>query len=77
MKISIIVAVYNIEQYLEKCLQKLIKVGPDVKEIICIDDGSTDNSYSIIRKYEEIDQRIIPIHKDNGGISSTSTANIK
>ena len=56
MKISIIVAVYNIEQYLEKCLQKLIKVGPDVTERICIDDGSTDNSYSIIRRYEEIDQ---------------------
>ena len=77
MKISIIVAVYNIEQYLEKCLQKLIKVGPDVTEIICIDDGSTDNSYSIIRRYEEIDQRIIPIHKDNGGISSTRNMGIK
>ena len=77
MKISIIVAVYNIGQYLEKCLQKLIQVSQDVVEIICIDDGSTDNSYSVICKYKEIDPRIIALRKDNGGISSTRNIGIR
>lgn len=70
MKVSIIVAIYNIEQYLEKCLQSLVQAGPDVIEIICVDDGSTDHSYSIICKHREKDQRIVAIRKENGGLSS-------
>lgn len=70
MKVSIIVTIYNIEQYLERCLQSLVQAGPDVIEIICVDDGSIDNSYSIICKYRDQDQRIIAIRKENGGISS-------
>ena len=70
MKVSIIVAIYNIEPYLEKCLQSLLKCSPRITEIICVDDGSTDNCYSIICKYKEIDSRIIAIHKENGGLSS-------
>lgn len=77
MKVSIIVAIYNIEQYLEKCLQSLVQVGPNVIEIICVDDGSVDNSYSIICKYKEKDQRIIAIRKENGGISSARNKGIQ
>ena len=70
MKISMIVAVYNIEKYLDRCLQSLIKTGQNVTEIICVDDGSTDNSYSIICKYSKKDPRIVCVHKENGGLSS-------
>ena len=77
MKVSIIVTVYNIEQYLDKCLQSLIKTGKDITEIICVDDGSTDKSYSIVREYKKKDSRIIGIHKENGGISSARNKGIQ
>lgn len=77
MKVSIIVTIYNTEQYLDKCLQSLIKTGKDITEIICVDDGSTDKSYSIVREYKKKDSRIIGIHKENGGISSARNKGIQ
>lgn len=77
MKVSIIVTAYNIGKYLEKCLQSLLKTSPYISEIICVDDGSTDNSYAIICKYKKIDPRIIAIHKENGGISSARNKGIQ
>lgn len=77
MKVSIIVTIYNIEQYLDKCLQSLIKTGQNVAEIICVDDGSTDNSSSIVCEYRKKDSRIIGIHKENGGISSARNKGIQ
>lgn len=77
MKVSIIVAVYNIEKYLEKCLQSLILTNTHVNEIICVNDGSTDSSAKIVMKYQKRDKRIILLNKENGGISSARNAGIE
>lgn len=69
-KISIIVPVYNVEQYLEECLHSLIQQTLIEIEIICVDDCSSDNSGNIIDSYAIKDPRIKPIHlKKNCGTS--------
>lgn len=77
IKLSIIVAIYNIENYIEKCLESLINQKLDNIEIICVNDGSTDNSLNIIKEYASKDNRIKIINKTNGGISSARNAGIK
>lgn len=67
--ISIIIPVYNSEQYLEKCLNSIIEQTYKQLEIICVDDDSTDNSLVILEKYAAIDDRIKVIHKKNEGVS--------
>lgn len=66
-KISVIVLVYNIEQYLSKCLDSIINQTYRNLEIIIIDDGSTDSSKDICDIYEKKDQRIKVIHQKNSG----------
>lgn len=68
--VSVIVPVYNVEDYLERCLESIVKQTFSNIEIICVDDGSTDRSGELLDKYAEIDSRIIVIHKENGGVSS-------
>ena len=75
--ISIIVAVYNIEHYLEKCLNSLIKLDNKVIEILCVNDGSTDKSEDIIKKYSHLDKRIRLLSKINGGLSSARNYGIE
>lgn len=70
-KISIIVPIYNVERYLEKCIQSLVSQSFINLEIILINDGSTDNCINICKKYEEIDKRIKIIDKINEGVSAT------
>lgn len=67
--ISIIIPVYNVEEYLDKCLESVINQTYNNIEIILVDDGSTDNSGKICDKYEEKDSRVKVIHKENGGQS--------
>ncbi|MDR2007402.1 MAG: glycosyltransferase [Alphaproteobacteria bacterium] len=69
-KISVIIPVYNVEIYLEKCLQSVINQTLSDIEIICINDGSTDNSSDILKKYEAIDKRIILINQENQGVAT-------
>lgn len=76
-KISIIVPIYNMEQYLERCVDSILSQTYKDFEIILVDDGSTDNSGIICDDYAEKDQRIKVIHKKNGGISSARNAGIK
>lgn len=76
-KVSIIVPVYNNELYLEKCLDSIINQTYKNIEIILINDGSTDNSLNILRKYEKKDKRIIIIDKKNEGVSIARNAGIK
>lgn len=66
-KVSIIVPTYNVEQYLEECMESI--VGQTLKdlEIICVNDGSTDNSLNILKRYASADDRIIIIDKKNEG----------
>lgn len=68
-KISIIVAVYNIEAYIARCIESLLDQSYKNLEILLIDDGSTDRSGNICRMYAEKDSRIRYFHKDNGGLS--------
>lgn len=68
-KITVIVPVYNVENYLNKCLDSLINQTYKNLEIIVINDGSTDNSGEICQEYAQKDNRIIYIEKENGGLS--------
>ena len=68
-KITVIVPVYNVENYLNKCLDSLINQTYKNLEIIFINDGSTDNSGKICQEYAQKDNRIIYIEKENGGQS--------
>ena len=70
MKVSVIVPVYNVEEYLPKCLDSLINQTLSDIEIIVVNDGSPDNSQDIIDKYKKKDKRIISIIKENGGQGS-------
>ena len=56
--VSVIVAVYNCEKYVDECILSLIKQSYKNIEIVLVDDGSTDNSFNIISKYLKIDERI-------------------
>lgn len=76
-KISIIVAVYNIEAYIERCIKSLLNQSYRNLEILLIDDGSTDGSGQICRKLGEGDSRIRYIYKDNGGLSDARNTGMK
>ncbi len=67
-KISIILPVYNVEEYLERCLASLVNQTYKNIEIIIVNDGSPDNSQSIIDRYKEKDPCIISLIKENGGL---------
>ena len=69
-EISIIVPVYNVEKYLENCIESILNQTFKDFELILVDDGSTDNSGKICDIYEKKDSRIKVIHKNNGGLSS-------
>ena len=64
-KVSVIIPVYNVEQYLRECLNSVVKQTLKEIEIICVDDGSTDNSLSILKEYAEKDHRITIITQKN------------
>jgi len=66
-KVSVIIPVYNVEKYLRECLDSVINQTLKDIEIICINDGSTDNSLQILKEYEKKDSRIKIINKENGG----------
>lgn len=73
-KISIIVPVYNIEEYVPKCIESLCSQTYNNIEIILVDDGSTDQSGMICDLYAKRDARIKVIHKENGGLVSARQA---
>lgn len=68
--VSIIVPIYNAEQYVARCIDSIIAQSYTDWELLLIDDGSTDNSASVCVKYAENDNRIRLIRKPNGGVSS-------
>lgn len=76
-KISIIVAVYNIEAYLPRCMESICGQTYENLEIILVDDGSTDTSPAICDSYGEKDSRILVIHKQNGGLSDARNAGME
>lgn len=66
--VSVIVPVYNTGPYLPRCIESIIRQNYEKIELLLIDDGSTDNSLEICRKYMQIDNRIKVIHQENGGV---------
>ena len=77
IKVSIIIPVYNVEDYLEECLDSVCAQTLKDIEIICIDDGSTDNSLNILKEYASKDSRIKIITRKNGGQASARNLGIK
>ena len=77
MKISIIIPVYNGENYLKTIIPKLIKQPYKNIELILVNDGSNDGSLNICNLYAMQDSRIIVIDKTNGGICSARNAGLK
>ena len=73
-KISIVVPVYNVEAYLERCIESLLGQTYRNIEIILIDDGSDDASKEICDRYAAADSRVIALHKENGGVVSARRA---
>lgn len=76
-KISIIVPIYNCQDYIENCVNSLLKQTYQNIEILLIDDGSKDNSYEICKDIAKKDSRIKVFHKENGGVSSARNYGIK
>lgn len=69
-KVSVIVPIYNVEKYLEKCLDSLVNQTLEDIEIILVNDGSTDNSDQIAKKYaNKYKEKILYLEKQNGGLS--------
>lgn len=75
-KVSIVVPVYNVQDYLEHCIQSLVKQTYDNIEIILVDDGSTDNSGVLCDEYATISSVIRVVHKENGGLSDARNAGL-
>ena len=69
-KLSVIVPIYNVEPYLRKCLDSIVNQSYRNLEIILVDDGSLDHCGEICDEYAKKDDRIIVIHKQNGGVST-------
>jgi maltose O-acetyltransferase len=74
--VSVIVPIYNTSKYLKKCIESILAQTIKNIEIILVNDGSTDNSYSILTHYQKKDSRIKVINKPNGGLSSTRNAGL-
>lgn len=76
-KISVIITIYNMEQYLDKCIQSVINQTYKNLEIILVNDGSTDKSLDICLKYYALDKRIIVLNNPNEGVVKVKLAGIK
>lgn len=74
IKVSVIVPIYKVERYIERCITSLINQDYRNIEIIAVDDGSPDTSGDIIDRLAKCDKRVKAIHKSNGGVSSARNA---
>lgn len=77
VKVSVIVPVFNVEKYLRDCLDSVVNQTLEDIEIICVNDGSTDNSLAILEDYAEKDSRIRIINQENKGLSGARNTGMK
>lgn len=75
--VSVIIPIYNVEQYLNRCIDSVLNQTYINMEIILIDDGSTDRCAEICNAYAELDERIRVVHKENGGLSSARNSGLE
>ena len=75
--ISIIVPIYKVEEYLDKCIESIVDQTYNNLEIILVDDGSPDNCPKMCDKWAKRDNRILVIHKENGGVCSARNSGLK
>lgn len=76
-KVSVIVPVYNVEKYLSECLESLINQTLSDIEIICVNDGSTDDSRNVLERYAASDKRIAVVNQTNKGLSAARNSGVK
>lgn len=76
-KISVIIPVYNIQDYLKKCVDSVLNQTYRNLQVVLVDDGSKDQSAEICDFYEKTDPRVMVIHKENGGVSSARNAGVE
>ena len=75
--VTIVIPIYNVEKYIADCLSTVIDQTYNNLEILCIDDGSEDDSVKIVSEYKKADDRIVILHKENGGLSSARNFGIE
>lgn len=75
--LSVIIPVYNTEQYLRECLDSVLSQGMENMQVICVNDGSTDASLSILEEYQEKDSRLFIVSQENQGLSGARNTGIK
>lgn len=76
-KLSVITPVYNVESYLNRCIESILSQSYRNLELILIDDGSTDKSLFICNEWAKRDKRVVVLHKENGGVSSARNLGLK
>lgn len=76
-QISVVIPVYNVEEYLERCLESVVSQTYKALEIICINDGSTDNSLEICQEFQKRDNRIRIVDQENKGLAAVRNIGIR
>ncbi len=76
-KVSVIIPCYNIEQYIGRCVDSILSNTYSNLEVICVNDGSTDGTSTLLHGYSEKDPRVIVVDKKNGGVVSSRNAGIE
>lgn len=76
-QVSVVVPVYNVERYVSYCLDSLRRQSLNDIEIVCVIDGSQDRSEAIVDAHASLDERIVVVRKENGGLSSARNAGMK
>lgn len=76
-KVSVVVTVYNTEKYLRRCLDSIINQNFKDIEIVCVNDGSTDNSLKILNEYAEKDSRVKVVDQENQGVSGARNTGVR
>ena len=74
--ISVVIPVYNVEEYISRCISSILEQTYRNLQIILVDDGSTDKSGEICGEYAKVDRRVTVIHQTNGGLSSARNTGI-